>query len=105
MSITCTFATHGEAKTARWHSRRHATSAEHEAEHQRQVQRALDKDAGAIARKELRDEMSASEQLKRLDRILGKDAGAKRERARLIKIIERETKETPAKEQKREKKR
>ena len=47
-----------------------------------------DKKSEAIARQEERDQRSNEEQLVRLDKMLGKDKGARKERARLSKSKE-----------------
>jgi hypothetical protein len=49
----------------------------------RQKSRVADRRADAIARQEYRDKLSATEQLARLDKILGKGVGATKERRKL----------------------
>ncbi len=79
------FASHQLAREAKWFSRRHQTSAAHEAEQARRRQRIANKHGRVHA--PITSVADAKAQIATLDARLGYSWGALKERARLKKII------------------
>jgi len=76
-------------KPTNWFSRRHQTGEAHSNAVATRISREMDYFDSIEERIKARASRSANEQLKTLDSILGKNVGAKKERARLYLEIER----------------
>lgn len=92
MSIGCKFATAEQAKQEQWFSRRHRTSEAHMLARDKLMKKYLEKTVSAAERHEFNLSQTASERIEHLDKTLGKNQGAARERKRLASRLEKEKK-------------
>ena len=75
-------------KPSGWFSRRYQSNEAHLAAQQAKMERVQDQILDSIERDEAAKNRTPEEQLARLDKMLGKGKGAKKERARLKKKIQ-----------------